>query len=162
MLSPDQDVARRFGVWECCPGHKRTLRAVQLADRARIITELALHFAPGIDISHVCAATASHAHAHPDLYEYVRLTPPALLVWLAREFHLAGEAFSSRCAMQNEAPLYLSQVAGLSLYSSGHRRAGSVGRTFSRFGRHKWQGFVKSGRNFPFGRICLTKQTFSM
>ena len=84
-----------MGMWSETPRHKRTLRAVLLADRAHIIAELALHFAPGIDISHVFAAMASHAHAHPDLYEYVRLTPPALLVWLAREFHLAGEAFSS-------------------------------------------------------------------
>ena len=89
ILSPNQDVARRYGVWEGGPGHKRTLRAVLLADRAHIIAELALHFAPGIDISHVFAATASHAYAHPDLYEYVRLTPPALLVWLAQAFHLS-------------------------------------------------------------------------
>ena len=96
ILSPNQDVARRYGVWEGGPGHnKRTLRAVLLADRAHIIAALALHFASDIDISHVFAATVSHAHAHPDIYEYVRLTPPALLVWLAQEFHLAGEAFSS-------------------------------------------------------------------
>ena len=41
------------------------------------------------------AATASHVHAHPGLNEYGRLTSPVLLVWLAREFDLAGEAFSS-------------------------------------------------------------------
>ena len=89
VLPQYQDVARRFGfgVRECGPGHKRTLRAVLMADRAHIIAALALHLAPGIDISHVFAAAASHAHAHPDLYEYVRLTPPALLVWLAREEH---------------------------------------------------------------------------
>ena len=35
VLSPNQDVARRFGVWECGPGRTRTLRAVLLSDRAR-------------------------------------------------------------------------------------------------------------------------------
>ena len=94
VLSQSQDRTRRFGVWKCGPGHKRTLRAVLLADRAHVIADLALHFVPGIDISHVLPATASHVHAHPGLYEYVRFTPPALLVWLAREFDLAGEAFS--------------------------------------------------------------------
>ena len=93
--SQSQDGTRRFGVWKCGPGHKRALRAVLLADRARIIADLALLFVPGVNISHVFAATASHVHAHPGLYEYVRLNPPALLVWLTREFDLAGEAFSS-------------------------------------------------------------------
>ena len=46
ILSPNQDVARRYGVWDVGPGRKRTLRAVLLADRARIIAALALHFAP--------------------------------------------------------------------------------------------------------------------
>ena len=77
-------------MWKCGPGHKHTLRAVLLADRAHVIADLALHFAPSIDISQVLAAAASHVHAHS-----VRLAPPALLVWLAREFDLAGEAFSS-------------------------------------------------------------------
>ena len=86
---------RRYGVWEDSPGRKRTLRAVLLADRAHIIASLALHFAPGVGISHVFATAMAHAHVHPDIYEYVRVTPPALLVWLAQEFHLAGEAFSS-------------------------------------------------------------------
>ena len=95
ILSRSPDGARRFGVWKCSPGHKHTLRAVLLADRVHVIADLAWHFAPGVDISHVLAAAASHVHAHPGLYEYVRLTPPALLVWLAREFDLAGEAFSS-------------------------------------------------------------------
>jgi len=85
-------------VWKCGPGHKHTLRAVLLADRAHVIADLALHFAPSIDISQVLAAAASHVHAHLDLYKYVRLTPPAFLVWLAREFDLAGEAFSSPMA----------------------------------------------------------------
>ena len=82
---------------QVAPFHERTpiRTSPQDAVLPHIIAELALHFAPGIGISHVFAATASHAHAYPDLYEYVRLTPPALLVWLAREFHLAGEAFSS-------------------------------------------------------------------
>ena len=41
----------------------------------------------------------SHVVAHPGLYQYVRLTPPpALLLWLAREFDLAGEAFSTQMA----------------------------------------------------------------
>ena len=69
VLSQSQDGARRFGVWKCGPGHKHTLRAVLLADRTHAIVDLALHFVPGIDISHVLAATASHVHAHPGLYE---------------------------------------------------------------------------------------------
>ena len=75
--------------------YPHTLRAVLLAGRAHVIADLAWHFAPGVDISHVLTATALHVHAHPGLYEYARLTPPALLVWLAREFDLAGGAFSS-------------------------------------------------------------------
>ena len=65
-------------MWKCGSGHKNTLRAALLADRAHVIADLALHFVPGIDISHVLAAAASHVHAHPGLYEYVRLTPPTL------------------------------------------------------------------------------------
>ena len=95
ILSPDPNVARRYGVWEDAPGRKRTLRAVLLADRAHIIASLALHFAPDIDVSHVFATTVAHVHAHPDIYAYVRITPPALLVWLTQEFQLVGEAFSS-------------------------------------------------------------------
>ena len=86
-------------MWKCSPhgspGHKHTLRAVLLADRAHAIADLAWHFAPNVDISHVLVAAVSHVHAYSDLYEYVRITPPALLVWLVREFDLAGEAFSS-------------------------------------------------------------------
>ena len=58
VLSRSQDGARRFGVWKCGPGHKHTLRAVLLADRVHAIADLALHFAPGIDISQVLAAAA--------------------------------------------------------------------------------------------------------
>ena len=50
-----------------------------IADRARIIASLAaLHFAPDIDVSHVFAfaATMAHSHAHPDIYEYIRIAPP--------------------------------------------------------------------------------------
>ena len=32
----------------------------------------------------------NHAIAHPDLYQYVRLTPPELLLWLVREFGIKG------------------------------------------------------------------------
>ena len=80
-----------------------------MAGRVHVIADLAWHFAPGVDISHVLAAAASHVHAHPGLYEYVRLTPPALLVWLAREFDLAGEAFSSpmTCLVGYSAPTTL-------------------------------------------------------
>ena len=37
----------------------------------------------------------NHLVAHPDLCRYVRLTPPALLLWLVREFGIKGEAFST-------------------------------------------------------------------
>ena len=77
-LSRSQGEARRFGVWKCSPGHKRTLRAVLLAGRVHVIADLAWHFAPSVDISHVLAAAASHVHAHSGLYEYVRLTPPGV------------------------------------------------------------------------------------
>ena len=53
-----------LGVWKRSPGHKHTLRAVLLADRARVIADLAWNFAPSVDISHVLAAAASHVHAH--------------------------------------------------------------------------------------------------
>ena len=39
-----QHVARRFGVWECGPDDQRNLRAVVLADRAHILTDLAVQF----------------------------------------------------------------------------------------------------------------------
>ena len=51
---------------------------------AHIIADLALEFAPGIDISHVFAATVPHVHAHPGLYEYIRL---ALRTGAARVDH---------------------------------------------------------------------------
>ena len=82
-------------MWDCGPGHQRTLRAIVLAGRAHIIADLAVQFAPQVDIAHVFAMTVSHVSAHPGLYEYVRITPPALLMRLVREFDLAGEAFST-------------------------------------------------------------------
>ena len=90
-----QDTAMRFGVWDCGPGDHCTLRAIVLADRAHITTDLVIQFAPQVALAHVITMTVSHVVAHPDLYQYVRLTPPALLLWLAREFDLAGEAFST-------------------------------------------------------------------
>ena len=42
------------------------------------------------------ATTVEHVHAHPDIYEYVRVTPPALLVWLTQEFHVSGKPFPPR------------------------------------------------------------------
>ena len=73
-----QDTARRFGVWDCGPGHQRTLRAIVLAGRAHIIADLAVQFALQVDIAHVFTMTVSHVSTHPGLYEYVRITPPAL------------------------------------------------------------------------------------
>ena len=75
-----QDTAMRFEVWDCGPGDHRTLRAIALADRARIITDLAIQLAPQVDLAHVITMTVSHVVAHPDLYQYVRLTPPAFTV----------------------------------------------------------------------------------
>ena len=90
-----QDVARRFGVWDCGPGDQRVLRAVILADRAHILTDLAVQFAPQVNLAHVITSVVNHVIAHPDLYQYVRITPPALLLWLVREFDIKSEAFST-------------------------------------------------------------------
>ena len=75
-------------MWECGPDDQRILRAVVvLADRARILTDLAAQFAPQVKLAHVITSIMNHVVAHPDLYQYVvRLTPPALLLWLVREF----------------------------------------------------------------------------
>ena len=83
-----QDVARRFGVWDCGPGDQRVLRAVILADRAHILTDLAVQFAPQVNLAHVITSVVNHVIAYPDLYQYVRITPPALLLWLVREFDI--------------------------------------------------------------------------
>ena len=80
-------------MWGCGPGDQRILRAIVLADRAHILTDLAIQLAPQIILAHVITSTVNHAIAHPDLYQHARLTPPALLLWLAREFDLTGEAF---------------------------------------------------------------------
>ena len=69
--------------------------AIVLVDRAHILTDLAIQFAPQADLAHVITSIMNHVVAHPDLYRYVRLTPPALLLWLVREFDIKGEAFST-------------------------------------------------------------------
>ena len=70
-----QDTARRFGVWDCGPGDQRTLHAIVLADRAHILTDLAMQFAPQVNLAHVITTIVHHAIAYPELYQYVRLTP---------------------------------------------------------------------------------------
>ena len=74
---------------------QRVLRAVILADRAHILTDLAVQFAPQVNLAHVITSVVNHVIAHPDLYQYVRVTPPALLLWLVREFDIKSEAFST-------------------------------------------------------------------
>ena len=76
----DQDTARRFGVWDCSPGDQRTLRAIVLADRAHVLTDLAMQLAPQVNLAHVITSIVNHVIAHPDLYQHVRLTPPCFAV----------------------------------------------------------------------------------
>ena len=65
MCAPHgQDTARRFGVWECGPGHQRTFRAIVLADRAHIVADLATQFAPQngavvVIMRHMCSCRAT-------------------------------------------------------------------------------------------------------
>ena len=76
-------------------GDQRILRAVVIADRAHVLTDLAVQLDPQVNLAHVTTSIVNHVIAHPDLYQYVRLTPPALLLWLVREFDIKGEAFST-------------------------------------------------------------------
>ena len=59
-----QDTTRRFGVWDCGPGHQRTLGAIILAGRTHVIAESAVQFAPQVDIAHVFTMTVPHVIAH--------------------------------------------------------------------------------------------------
>ena len=57
-----------------------------------------MRLAPQVNLAHVITSIVNLVVAHPDLYQYqyARLTPPALLLWLARrEFDINGEAFST-------------------------------------------------------------------
>ena len=75
----DQDTARRFGEWDCGPGDQRILRAIVLADRAHILTDLAIKLAPQVDLAHVITTIVIHVIAHPDdLFQYAHLTRAAL------------------------------------------------------------------------------------
>ena len=61
----------------------------------------------------------NHVIAHPDLYQYVRLTPPALLLWLVREFDIKGEAFSTPMTCFDTSTLEDSHFASMPTFLRG-------------------------------------------
>ena len=63
-----------------CAVIKRALRAIALADRAHVLTDLAMQLAPQVNLAHVITSIVNHVIAHPDLYQHVRLTPPCFAV----------------------------------------------------------------------------------